>query len=72
MTHLSFCLEPKINAATCAQALMEEEEQEVRNPKEDHISGLQLGLHNISFFYRHRKINLCNKHIAKDCNTTLG
>ena len=31
-----------------------------------------LGLHNISFFYRHRNINSRNKHIAKDCNTTLG
>ena len=31
-----------------------------------------LGLHNIQFFYRHRNINLRNKHIAKDCNTTLG
>lgn len=36
---LSLYLEPKINAATCAQALMEEEE--VRNPKEDNIWGLQ-------------------------------
>lgn len=42
MRILSFCLEPKINAATCAQALMEEEEQEVRNPKQDNVLGLQL------------------------------
>lgn len=32
---LSLHLEPQINAATCAQALMEVVDQEVRNPKED-------------------------------------
>ena len=33
-------------------------------------SNFTLGLHNIAFFYHHR--NMCNKHIAKDCNTTIG
>ena len=33
--------------------------------------GLKLGLHNISFVYGHRNINLCNKHIATDYNIAL-
>lgn len=37
-----FYLEPNINAATCAQALMEEIDQGVRNKKNNYILGLQL------------------------------
>lgn len=37
MRIISLYLEPSINAATCAQALMEEVDQEVRNPPKNTI-----------------------------------
>ena len=46
--------------------------ENVRLMTEPIVPLLRLGLHNILFFYRHRNINLRNKHIAKDCNTAFG
>lgn len=75
MRIVSLHLDPKTNAATCALAMMEEGDHEVRNPKEDNISGLQLTIifiinYSVDYFVKCKnEIKAANLHIW-DLETT--